>query len=110
MIHALKPVPAHTQRILTTAICAGLMVLLGSAVVLDEETEFGPTVDHLFSLLFALNLGPVLMLAGLVGLVRAWQPHDKKLVPLALAFMVFGAFITWLFFIETNELPDIWPG
>jgi len=108
--YALKQVSPFARRVLTTAIAVALIALLGWSVVLDEETEFGPAVDHAFSLLFAVNLGPVVLLAGIAGLLLSSRPHSRKLVPVALAFITVGAFITWLFFIETNELPDIWPG
>ncbi len=110
MLYNLKQVPPFTRRVLSTAIAAALAALVGWAIVLDEETEFASTVDHVFSRLFAINLGPVLLIAGLAALAMSSRPHNRKMVPVALAFVTFGAFFTWLFFFETNELPSIWPG
>lgn len=107
--YTLKQVPPFTRWVLTIAIAVGLTALVGWSIVLDEETEFGPRIDHLFSVLFAINLGPVLLLAGLAALLMSSRPHSRKMVPVALAFVAFGAFFTWLFFFETYELPDIWP-
>ena len=78
--------PHKTRLILTLAIWAGLVALLLVAVILDEKTEAAPPVDLAFARLFALCLGPVLLLSGLAGLTLSGRPHHRKLVPLALAF------------------------
>ena len=109
MVYGLKQIPAATKRILASAICLSLAALLASAVILDEETEFGPPLERTFSQLFAFGLGPILMAAGLGGLLLSRRPHNRYLVPLSIAFMVFGGAMTWLFFFETTELPDFWP-
>lgn len=105
MAHALQPVPKKTRLILTLAIWAALVALLLVAVILDEKTEAASAVDLAFTRLFALCLGPVILVSGLAGLALAGRAHHRKLVPLALGFIAFGGFITWLFFFETSELP-----
>jgi hypothetical protein len=92
------------RRILTLAIWAGLVALLLSLIVLDEKTETASAVDLAFARLFGLGFGPVLLFSGLTGLAMAGRPHHRKLVPLALAFIAVGGFVTWLFFFETTEL------
>ncbi|MGE0153250.1 MAG: hypothetical protein AB7R90_11590 [Reyranellaceae bacterium] len=101
--------PRSTRWILTAAIVAAVMALLASAVILDEETEFGSPTYALFSALIGVNLGPLLLAAGGLALFHGTRPHNRKLVPLALAAIALGAFMTWLFFfeLETIELPNI---
>lgn len=105
MAHALHPIPKKTRLILTLAIWAALVALLLVAVVLDEKTEAAGAVDLAFARLFALCLGPVMLLSGLAWLALMGRPHHRRLVPLALGFIAFGGFITWLFFFETSQLP-----
>jgi len=109
MIGSTKPVSSSTKSILLIAIFAALLALGASAIVFDEETEFGTPTEQLFSLLLGFNLGPVLMIAGVAALVMGQRPHSRNLVPVAIAVLVFGAFMSWLFFVETTELPDFWP-
>lgn len=104
MARATYPVSKKVRRILTLAIWAGLVALLASLVVLDAKTEAASAVDLAFARLFGLCFGPVLLLSGLTGLALAGRPHHRKLVPLALAFIAVGGFVTWLFFFETSEL------
>jgi hypothetical protein len=92
------------RRILTLAIWAGLVALLLSLIVLDEKTEAASAVDLAFARLIGLGFGPVLLLSGLASLAMAGRPHHRKLVPLALAFIAVGGFVTWLFFFETTQL------
>jgi hypothetical protein len=101
------PVPKKVRRILTLAIWAGLVALLVSLIVLDAKTEAASAVDLAFARLFGLCFGPVLLLSGIAGLAMAGRPHHRKLVPLALAFIAVGGFVTWLFFFETSELAGL---
>jgi hypothetical protein len=101
------PVPKKVRRILTLAIWAGLVALLMSLIVLDAKTEAASAVDLAFARLFGLCFGPVLLVAGLAGLALSGRPHHRRLVPLALAFVAVGGFVTWLFFFETSELSGL---
>ena len=107
MAHVLHKVPSKTRRILTLAISASLVALLLCLIVLDEKTEAASAVDLAFARLFGLCFGPVLLFSGLAGLALAGRPHHRKLVPLALAFIAVGGFVTWLFFFETSELAAL---
>ena len=107
MAHALHPVPKKIRRILSLAIWAGLVALLLSLIALDEKTEAATAVDLAFARLFGLSFGPVLLFSGLAGLALAGRPHHRKLVPLALAFIAVGGFVTWLFFFETTQLDPL---
>jgi hypothetical protein len=101
------PIPTKVRRILTLAIWAGLVALLISLIVLDAKTETASAVDLAFARLFGLCFGPVFLVSGLAGLALAGRPHHRKLVPLALAFIAVGGFVTWLFFFETGELAGL---
>lgn len=104
MAHATYPVPKKTRRILTLAIWAGLVALLLCLIALDEKTETASAVDLAFARVFGLCFGPVILFSGVAGLVMAGRPHHRSLVPLALAFIAVGGFVSWLFFFETIEL------
>ena len=105
----LKPVPPRTRWILTVAVLAAVAALMATALVFDEETEFGTPEETAFAGLLGFSLGPVLIVAGLFALRYAFRPTNLKLLSVAVTGIAFGAFMTWVFFVETTELPDFWP-
>lgn len=103
-----KPVPPATKATLMVAIAAALAALALAAALFDQQTESGTTTRRLFAILIGLALGPAPILVALGALIVA-RPPRRRVVRIALATLLFGAAMSWLFFVETSELPRLWP-
>lgn len=104
-----KPVPRSTRWILVLATTTALLALLAAAIVFDEQAEAGDAASSGFALLIGLIMGPGVLGAGAAALALSGRPHRRQLLPLALAAIGYGVFATWLFFMETAELPRLTP-
>jgi len=103
-----KPVPPATKAILSVAIVAALAALALAAALFDQQTESGNAAQRGFGIVIGLALGPAPIFAALGALIVA-RPPRGHVVWFALATLLFGAAMSWLFFVETSELPRLWP-
>ena len=86
-----------------------LAALALAAALFDQQTESGNAAQRVFAFLIGLAIGPAPIFAAIGALLMARRPRHPAIIPVALATLLFGVAMSWLFFVETTELPRLWP-